>query len=303
LRPLLRPLRAVGFRPLLDATAARLGYAAVPKGVGSPVPSLRPPGDPQWEYRYPLHSIAFDLDQQLAFLEAQLAPYVDEFGERVRDTVFPLWNGLYQAGDAEVLYALVRHLKPPRILEIGSGNSTVVTSAACVANARDGTHTDFTAVDPEPRRPVESLPGLRRYERIECQKLPFSRFEELESGDMLFIDTTHVVKRGSEVNWLLLEALPLVKPGVWVHFHDIFLPYEYPFWLYWLQIPAEQYLLHALLLGGGWDVELALAALFVDRHDEMTGLIPSLREAVPGKPELRTWYPSAFWIRRRPPSS
>jgi hypothetical protein len=190
-------------------------------------------------------------------------------------------------------------LKPRRVLEIGSGNSTVVTSAACEANLREGVHTRVAAVDPEPRRPIAALPGLERYEQIDCRTLPASRFEELQRGDILFIDTTHVVKRGGEVTWLILEALPLVAPGVWVHFHDVFLPYDYPFWLYWLQIPTEQYLLHALLLESSWRVELSLAGLFVDRHAELTRLIPSLAEKVPGKPELATWYPSAFWIRRQ----
>jgi hypothetical protein len=270
----------------------------MPDNPSSPIPALQPPGHPDWGYRYPPHSINIDLDSQLSLLDQSLADYIHEFGETVRGAKFNLWNELYQAGDAETLYAVVRFLKPKRILEIGSGNSTLVTSAACEANARDGTETDFVSVDPEPRRPIDSLPGLHRHEAIDCRRLPYSRFEELERGDILFIDTTHVVKRHSEVNWLLLEALPLVRPGVWVHFHDVFLPYEYPFWLYWLQIPNEQYVLHALLMESSWQVKLALAALFVDRHDDLVRLIPSLREKVPGKPELETWYPSSFWISR-----
>lgn len=284
--------------PVIDAAAARLGYTLVAEGATSPVPTLKPPGDPDWGFRYPRHSIAIDLDSQLAFLERELSPYISEFAVDVRKAGFELWNGLYQAGDAETLYALVRFLRPRRILEIGSGNSTVVSAAACQANARDGSETDFVAVDPAPQRPIGSLPGLRRFEQVDCRTLPLSRFEELQSGDILFIDTEHVVKRGSEVNWLVLEALPLVKPGVWVHFHDIFLPYDYPFWLYWRVFPTEQYLLHALLLEASWRVELSLAALFVDRRAQLTELIPSLTEEVPGKPELQTWYPSAFWIRR-----
>lgn len=285
-------------RPVLDAAAGRLGYTLVPNNALSPIPALKPPGDPDWEYRYPSHSIEIDLDAQFAFLERDLSGFIGEFADRVRDVKFTLWNGLYQAGDAETLYALVRFLKPRRILEIGSGNSTVVTAAACEANAREGVETDFVAVDPNPQRPVDSLPGLRRFEPIDCRTLPFSRFEELQSGDILFIDTEHVVKRGGEVNWLLLEALPLVAPGVWVHFHDIFLPYDYPFWLYWSTFPTEQYLLHALLFESTWRVELALAALFVERRTQLRRLIPSLTESVPGTPELETWYPSAFWIRR-----
>jgi hypothetical protein len=287
-------------RPMIKTAAARMGFKLVPDNPLSPIPALKPPGDPDWDYRYPPHSIEVDLDSQLAFLERHLSRYLSEFAAQVRDLDFTLWNQLYQAGDAETLYALVRFLRPGQILEIGSGNSTVVTSAACEANAKEGAHTEFVAVDPEPRRAIESLGGLTRFERVDCRKLPFSRFEELQSGDILFIDTHHVVKRGSEVNWLILEALPLVRPGVWVHFHDIFLPYDYPFWQYWLTFPTEQYLLHAALLESNWRVELSLAALFEDRRAELRRLIPSLAEKVPGTPELETWYPSAFWIRRQP---
>jgi predicted O-methyltransferase YrrM len=294
-------LRAHGRRAiqrLAEAAAARLGYTLVANEPRSPIPLLKPLSDPDWRYRYPLHGLELDLDAQLAFIDEKLSRYIREFAEEVRDVKFTLWNELYQAGDAETLYALVRFLRPQRILEIGSGNSTVVTSAACEANARDGADTDFVAVDPDPKRRVDSLPGLRRFERVDCRTLPLSRFEELQSGDVLFIDTEHVVKRRSEVNWLVLEALPLVRPGVWVHFHDIFLPNDYPFWLYWGTFPTEQYLLHALLLESSWRVELSLAALFDERRAQLTRLIPSLAEKVPGRPELETWYPSAFWIRR-----
>ena len=296
--PKLRHYSKRALTPMLGAAAARLGYTLVPGGPLSPVPALKPPGDSDWRYRYPLHGIELDLDAQLAFLERELSRYTREFEQEVRGAKFELWNGLYQAGDAETLYALVRFLRPRRILEIGSGNSTVVTSAACEANARDHVDTDFVSVDPEPRRPVDSLPGLRRFEQIDCRTLPLGRFQQLEPGDILFIDTEHVVKRGSEVNWLVLEALPTVAPVVWVHFHDIFLPYDYPFWLYWRTFPTEQYLLHALLLESGWRVELSLAALFADRRAELRQLIPSLSEQVPGNAALETWYPSGFWIRR-----
>jgi hypothetical protein len=86
-----------------------------------------------------------------------------------------------------------------------------------------------------------------------------------------------------------------------VHFHDVFLPYEYPRYMFTTAgYLNEQHLLEAFLLGGDWAVELALAALFRDRHDQLVDVIPSLKEPVPGVPELRTWLPSSLWIRRRP---
>jgi hypothetical protein len=131
------------------------------------------------------------------------------------------------------------------------------------------------------------------------------RFEALQAGDVLFVDTNHVVKLDSEVNWLVLEVLPRLAPGVWVHLHDIHLPYEYPHYYFLLAgFLTEQYLLQAFLTGSSWRVELALAALFRDRHDQLVELIPSLKEDVDpgtplsGVPELRTWIPSAMWIRQ-----
>jgi hypothetical protein len=141
--------------------------------------------------------------------------------------------------------------------------------------------------------------GLTRLERVDCRELPIERFEALQAGDVLFLDTTHMVKRDSEVNWLILEVLPRVAPGVWVHCHDTFLPYDYPWYYYYLAgFLAEQYLLQAFLTGSDWQVEIALAALFRDRHDQFVELIPSLKEPVPGVPQLKTWPPCAIWLRQ-----
>lgn len=285
-----------------ERVANRLGYDLLPRGAPSPVPELVPAGDPVWSRRARLPGVAFDLDEQLALLEGPLRPYVDEFAREVRGGGFELWNQLFQAGDAEVLYALVRHLKPRRVLEIGSGNSTRVSAAACVANAREGTETELVAVDPEPRIEVASeLPGLTRIERVDARDLHADRFAELEAGDVLFVDTWHVVKLGSEVNWVVLDVLPYLAPGVWVHFHDVFLPSEYPRYMFTTAgYLNEQYLIEAFLLGSDWALELALATLFLERRDRLVETIPSLREEVPGVPELKTWLPSSIWIRRRP---
>ncbi|HEX8207975.1 MAG TPA: class I SAM-dependent methyltransferase, partial [Solirubrobacteraceae bacterium] len=170
------------------------------------------------------------------------------------------------------------------------------------ANAREGAPTALVAVDPAPRVELPpATPGLTRVERADCRAVPEDLYLALGPGDVLFVDTWHVVKLGSEVNWIVLDLLPRLAPGVWVHFHDVFLPYEYPRWMFTTAgYVNEQYLLEALLLGGGWRVEIAMAALFHDRHPPLLEAIPSLREAVPGAPELRTWPPSAFWLRRDP---
>jgi hypothetical protein len=289
-------------RHAFERAARRMGYDLVRRGPLSPVPEVPQDGHPVWGRRSRLPGVPFDLDEQVALLEGPLRPYVEEFAREVRGAGFDLWNQMFQAGDAEALYALVRHLRPRRILEIGSGNSTKVSAAACVANARDGVRTELVAVDPQPRVQLAAgLPGLAAIERRDARELPAERFAELRAGDVLFVDTWHVVKLGSEVNWLVLDVLPSLERGVWVHFHDVFLPYEYPRYMFTTAgYLNEQHLLEAFLLGGDWAVELALAALFRDRHDQLVDVIPSLKEPVPGVPELRTWLPSSLWIRRRP---
>lgn len=337
-RRLLRLLERIAPRPLnalrmrapewLWNLGNRYGYSVIAHGPGSPVPHIPEADDPIWSRRSRLSGVEFDLDSQLTFVEEHLVEYIREFDRDVRGRKVDVWNKLYKGGDAEVLYALLRHLRPNQMLEIGSGNSTVVAGAAMAANARDGSPGELVAVDPTPTIALDTQPtvrkeggaagwlidvpgreqpidGLTRIERMDCRELPFDRFEALQAGDVLFIDTSHIVKLDSEVNWLVLEVLPRLAPGVWVHLHDIHLPYEYPHYYYLLAgYLTEQYLLQAFLTDSPWRVELGLAALFRDRHDQLVELIPSLGEDVDpggplsGVPELKTWIPSAMWIRR-----
>jgi methyltransferase family protein len=137
----------------------------------------------------------------------------------------------------------------------------------------------------------ETLPGLSALERTPAQKVPEQVFSELKSGDILFVDTTHTVKIGSDVNRIILRILPLLAPGVIVHFHDICLPYEYSrylftdYALYW----SEQYLLQAFLtLNPSYEILVAVNALCHDRADA------AARSGLAAAGESG----SSFWIRR-----
>lgn len=123
--------------------------------------------------------------------------------------------------DAAVAYALVRERKPQHIIEVGSGHSTRVLSRAL------GGVGEIIAIDPAPRADIVGLPGVRVVPST-LQSTPFSLFEGLKAGDALFIDSSHILMPGSDVDILLNRVLPIAPPGTLVHIHDIFLPFDYP---------------------------------------------------------------------------
>jgi hypothetical protein len=276
--------------------APRVGLKATRETFYSPIPELPPQSDPLWRKEYPF---PLDYESQLAYIESDLTPHVEEFGDRLRRRDlrgYDLHSGQYRSGDAELLYAQLRRLAPRRVIELGSGSSTLVTAAACEQNAAEGTRAEVIAADPQPRIEIgASVSDVIRIERRDCRELGLDPFEALAANDVLFIDTSHVAKLGGEVVWLFLEVLPRLAPGVWVHAHDIFIPYEYPRSLltragYF----NEQYLVHAFVLGNSdWRVELAAFALQRRYRERLARLIPSLRERGPDFLD-----PSAFWIRR-----
>jgi predicted O-methyltransferase YrrM len=277
----------VAFRPA--------GYQLARRDFYSPIPRVPRGGDP-WANTRSLVGVELDLEAQLEFIDSALSPYLDEFAPPHDDASageFYLWNEYYQAGDADSLYAMLRHLKPRRLLELGSGFSTLVSAAACAENAREGSPCQLVAVDPSPRIPLRAGPHVQIDNR-DAQALPLERYLELERGDVLFIDSSHTVKLGSEVNFLVLEVLPRLRPGVVVHFHDIFLPFEYPrAWFDRGTYLSEQYLLHAFLIDNpGYEVLLAVQALWREYPERMANAIPALAAD-------RENYPSAFWLIRR----
>jgi hypothetical protein len=180
------------------------------------------------------------------------------------------------------------------MLEVGAGFSTLVTAAACETNARAGAPVRFVTVDPYPAAFLTSgVPGLSELRAESVTEVPAQEFAALDSGDILFLDTTHTVKLGGDVTHLVLDVLPRIAPGVIVHFHDIFLPWHYPRrWFeedayYW----AEQYLLQAFLcFNDEFEVLLACHLLARDRPAELARVVPSF---VPGTS------PAALWLRRR----
>jgi methyltransferase family protein len=281
-----RALKVRAFKAI-RAGAGRIGLQVVPKTYYSPIPDLDALPPDVFDRRSELRGIHFDLDEQVAWIEQNLADAMREFSPSA-DTVD---NASYGRVGADLLYGVVRGLKPRRIVELGSGHSTLIMAAAAERNRAEGAETELRTFDPFPSVARPGLPGLAALEAVRAQDVPLDVFTSLERGDVLFVDTTHTVKLDSDVNRIVLDVLPSLPTGVLVHVHDIFLPYEYPRqWhedsgFHW----AEQYLLQAFLAGNpDFEILAAAFALCRDRPEAMARLAPTWR---PGAEA------SAFWFR------
>ena len=140
-------------------------------------------------------------------------------------TSFYLGNGRFGGTDALALYCMLRHLRPRRIVEVGSGYSTRFAAQAALVNGS----TELVCIDPYPDEVVqEGFAGLASLITAPVEEVPLDLFTALVAGDVLFIDSSHVLRIGGDVAFLFLEVLPRLQPGVVVQVHDIFLPQQYP---------------------------------------------------------------------------
>jgi predicted O-methyltransferase YrrM len=136
-------------------------------------------------------------------------------------------NGQYPPLDAWILEGLLRHLRPAAMIEVGSGFSSLV--AARVNREHLGGEMRLTCIEPYPRDFLtRGVDGITTLVTEKVEEVHQSRFAELQAGDVLFIDSSHVVRTGGDVVWLFARILPRLQPGVYVHIHDVFLPGDYP---------------------------------------------------------------------------
>jgi glycosyltransferase involved in cell wall biosynthesis/predicted O-methyltransferase YrrM len=277
--------------------AEHAGLHVVRASYDSPIPIVRSLPEDVFSRESPLRAVDWRLDDQVRLLEHELAPYLSEFRPQADPSAqtgtFRLGNNTYDRVDAELLYALVRHLGPRRYVELGSGYSTLVAWEALQANAREGRGGELTCFDPYPSPHVLARSELAaRVESVGAQNLPESVVGDLEASDVLFVDTSHTVKLGGDVNRIVLDLLPLAARGVVVHFHDVFLPADYSRGHvanahYW----TEQYLLQAFLMyNDAWQVLASAQALARGAPDLLRRLIPSFGPGVS---------PGALWLCRR----
>lgn len=201
-------------------------------------------------------------------------------------------NGLFESGDAEFWYQLIRAKKPTRIIEIGSGFSTLIAIRAIKQNREDDPSYSCTHDCVEPyEMPWLETSGVNVVRR-KAEDLPLSFYQSLGNGDCLFIDSSHIIRPGGDVLFELLEVLPSLSPGVIVHIHDIFSPQDYlDGWIEdEVRLWNEQYLLEAFLTHNtSWEVLGALNLLKHRHFDQLLSIAPSL---------TTNHEPGSFYIRR-----
>jgi hypothetical protein len=283
-----------------------LEYHCLPMQVHfySPVPDIKDLSARKvWNRRTQLPGIDFQVEKQLDLLKKLGLQYGRECKWPLKPTGNPANfhtdNGCFSYGCAASLHTMIRSLRPRQLIEIGSGFSSRVISGAIKCNTDEGNPCHYCIVDPYPGEVITS--GCLSQDRLVQERVELLKaeaFDVLAENDILFIDSGHTVRTGSDVNFLFLDILPRLKPGVVVHIHDISLPYEYPevyftnpgFRVFW----TEAYLLQAFLsFNSAFEVMLAMNFIQTEHMNTFC-------EAFPCFNLQENWANSgSFWIRRK----
>jgi predicted O-methyltransferase YrrM len=286
-----------------QATLDARGFYLLRKHYFLPIPSAEERRSRLASEESELVGLDLDADRALAFLAEVVEPTLAEFRESfplhgpTPSDGFYLVNGTFMAVDAHVLWGIVRSLRPRRIIEIGTGASTRIAAEALTRNVSEGADGVLLSIDPFPPPYAPALASEHvRLLAEPVQDVSLETFASLGDGDVLFIDSTHVLRQAGDVHFEYCEVLPRLAPGVLVHFHDISLPRPYPqvymdddlFW-------NEQYLLQAVLAHNP-RYEIVWPGNYVElrRAAELAAIFPELsamREAFPYSE------PASFWIR------
>jgi hypothetical protein len=220
----------------------------------SPVPDIdevRLQSDFIFENKKPL-GIEINFEKHLKYIQDfskfyNEIPYTDEIDDSLK---YKFANEMFGKSTGVLLYSFIRHLNPKRIIEVGSGHSSALMYDVNRLFYNDSINLTFIEPFPERLRRLFKS-DIEKVNLIEkkVQEVDLHVFKHLKENDILFIDSSHVSKVGSDVNKLLFEILPILNTGVYIHIHDIFYPFEYPkSWInngtYW----NELYLLRAFLM-------------------------------------------------------
>ena len=260
------------------ALLTRIGIIPVRRHYYDPFVSAADLRQPLNQERF-LPGIEWNVPAQLEFLES--LNYGHEFAELLATNdsfMFRLKNGAFESGDAEFLYQLIRLKKPKRVYEIGSGQSTLIVRGAIRKNAAEsGVQCRHLCIEPFEAPWLEAAGVATLRKRVE--EVDLALFAELEENDLLFIDSSHVIRPQGDVVTEYLSILPTLRPGVIVHVHDIFSPRDYlEEWVLKVRLLwNEQYLLEAFLTQNPeWKI-LAAVNLLKHRHfDQLRRVCPYL---------------------------
>ena len=290
-RQSLRHSLAKRLNPLLR----RWGYTVIADHFYQPLPNPHEVLLYQDRER-PLGSVVWDLPGQRDLVRALLAKYQGEFRSVLLRAYDPGTSGLL-TGDAEVLYAMVREKRPRMVVEVGAGGSTLIIAAALERNHTEGgAKASLLSVDPYPPRALRDLvAGTRHALDFQLLERPVQSVDVgvcrgVEENDLVFVDSSHVFKQGSDVEFEFLQVYPALQRGVLVHIHDIFFPFDYP--AAWSAVESwfwnEQYFLETFLQFNNKFRVVASLAL-IAHHDRGV-----FAETLPGFPEKAR--PASFWM-------
>lgn len=234
-------------------------------------------------YNKEILDIDFNVERQIELLN-QMKQYdiIEWSHEKQEKYRYYYDNCMFSHGSAEALYYMLRILKPRRVIEVGSGFSTALmldTNNICFNNK-----IKISSIEPYPERLRSLLREEDNLEIHECglQDIPVEYFNQLQANDILFIDSSHVAKLGSDINYYLFEIFPRLSAGVYIHIHDIFYPFIYPKNWIWQGRPYnEMYLLQAFLMNNdrysiqffGEMIMRECSDLLNDRMQELGGSI------------------------------
>lgn len=242
-----------------------------------------------------IEGINLNTQSQIELIKRNLSKFYNEMlfkSDKQENVRYYFENDFYSYTDGIILYSMIRHFKPKRIIEIGSGFSSAVMLDTNEFHFNN--EINLTFIEPYPDR-LKSLMSendkkQNKIIEIDSQLVELGYFDKLEAGDILFIDSTHVSKTGSDVNYILFEILPRLRKGVLIHFHDIFYPFEYPKeWVFQGRNWNEDYILRAFLLYNN-KFEILLFSDYIHKHH---------KEAFADMPLTYKNYGGNMWIVKK----
>ena len=254
----------------------------------SPIPTTHELGPDVYDKIFDCTGIDWNLSGQQANLEEFHAKYYNEYKPAVNIARF-------SQVDSFILYSFIRERKPARMIEIGSGESTKVSLAALDMNKKEGSTCEFYAIEPYPEKFLRDIQSPEF--TLISKKLQEVDIDLLTSADLLFIDSSHVSKIGSDVNYEILEILPRLKAGALIHWHDIVIPTNY--WKRWIdsgnQFWNESYMVHSFMLFNNcFRVVWASRYMQINHSDKLRKYFSYFR------PEDDNQQITSFWIKRVP---